>query len=82
MRSSLVAALVEFADGPWKARARRFLLGLSSDELQYIAQYLGGRMLDGSLCTPGGEACSTSEDRALKAILVKEYLCVAGMERG
>ena len=46
MRSSLVAALVSCADGSYRSRARRFLAGLSCDELQFIAEYLGAGILD------------------------------------
>ena len=46
MRKSLVAALVECADQPLKSKARRFLAGLSSDELQFIAEFLGSCILD------------------------------------
>lgn len=48
MRSSLVAALVSCADGTLKNKARRFLAGLSCDELQFIAEYLGACILDSS----------------------------------
>ena len=46
MRNSLVAALVACADQPLKSTARRFLDGLSSDELQFIAEFLGSCMLE------------------------------------
>ena len=46
MRDSLVAALVACADQPLKSEARRFLAGLSSDELQFIAEFLGSCVLD------------------------------------
>ena len=46
MRNSLVAALVACADQPLKAKARRFLAGLSSDELQFIAEFLGSSILE------------------------------------
>ena len=46
MRSVLVAALVECAESPAKNKARRFLTGLSSDELQFIAGFLGARILE------------------------------------
>ena len=46
MRNSLVAALVACADQPLKAKARRFLAGLSSDELQFIAEFLGSCILE------------------------------------
>lgn len=46
MRSTLVAALVSCADSPHKSQARRFVQGLSSDELQFIAGFLGACVLD------------------------------------
>jgi hypothetical protein len=46
VRNSLVAALVACADQPLKSQARRFLDGLSSDELQFIAEFLGSCMLE------------------------------------
>ena len=79
MRSTLVAALVACADSPWKAKARRFLCGLSSDELQYIAGFLGGCILESPGNGPGTYDCRCSEDRELKMILVQEYLCRAGV---
>ena len=46
MRNSLVAALVACADQPVKTKARRFLAGLSSVELQFIAEFLGSCILE------------------------------------
>jgi hypothetical protein len=47
MRDALVAALTACAKSrPSRWRTRRFLTGLSSDELQFIAGYLGA-------CVPG-----------------------------
>jgi hypothetical protein len=46
VRNSLVAALVACADQPLKSKARQFLDGLSSDELQFIAEFLGSCVLD------------------------------------
>ena len=46
MRSILVAALVSCADSPHQSQARRFVKGLSSDELQFIAEFLGACVLD------------------------------------
>ena len=48
MRSSLVAALVSCVESPLKYEARRFLVGLSSDELQFIAEFLGACILESS----------------------------------
>lgn len=46
MRSSLVAALVSCVNDSFRNRTRRFLVGLSSDELQFIAEYLGACILE------------------------------------
>lgn len=46
MRSVLVAALASCTPGPLKPEARRFLSGLSRDELQFIAEFLGASILD------------------------------------
>jgi hypothetical protein len=46
VRSALVAALVSCADSPHQSQARRFVQGLSSDELQFIAEFLGACVLD------------------------------------
>jgi len=92
LRSTLVAALVSCADSPHKSRARRFVEGLSADELQFIAEFLGTCVLD-----PAGQSCpsraqwaeriaryqqacagSGSRDREHKMILLLEYLCRTG----
>ena len=46
MRKVLVGALASCADTPSRANARRFLRGLSSDELQFIAEFLGACILE------------------------------------
>ena len=46
MRSVLVAALSSCAERPFKPKARRFLDGLSCDELQFIAEFLGSSCLE------------------------------------
>lgn len=94
MRNTLVAALVACANTPMKFRARRFLLGLSSDELQFIAEYFGACILasgDGAACGDtdlAGRigrfqrhvAGRKAADRELKLILLREYLCRAGVQ--
>jgi hypothetical protein len=54
VRSTLVAALVSCADSPHKSTARRFVQGLSADELQFIAGFLGACVLDSS-----GKSCAS-----------------------
>jgi hypothetical protein len=87
-----VAALVSCADNPHKPQARRFVEGLSADELQFIAEFLGACVLDSS-----GKPCASrsqwaeritgyqqaldgyrSADREHKMILLLEYLCRTG----
>lgn len=46
MRSTLVAALVSSVNVSFRNKARRFLVGLSSDELQFIAEFLGACILE------------------------------------
>jgi hypothetical protein len=56
VRNSLVAALVACADQPLKTKARRFLAGLSSDELQFIAEFLGSCILESQARCAGDRA--------------------------
>ena len=48
MRTALVAALSACAEERLQRKARRFLQGLSCDELQYIAEFLGSCVLESS----------------------------------
>jgi len=50
-RHDLVAALVACAEAPLRPKARRFIDGLSADELQFIAEYLGACILEAGLCS-------------------------------
>lgn len=91
LRNTLIAALVACADTPQRARIRRFVEGLSSDELQFIAGFLGACVLDSP-----GKGCAwraqwaeqiaryqqeSTDDRPLpsdrdhKLIVLREYLC-------
>jgi hypothetical protein len=95
VRNSLVAALVACANSPNKTLARRFLMGLSADELQFIAGYLGGHILEcGGACprtreelaervgrVPNPRAPRIAADLELKMILLREYLCRAGVKQ-
>lgn len=94
MRSSLVTALVSCAASPVKPTARRFLLGLSSDELQFIAEFLGASILESVECRRSRaqlaeqiaryqEECASrrgcpSQDQDHKMILLLEYLSRSG----
>lgn len=84
MRNSLVVALTACAETPLQPKARRFLAGLSCDELQFIAGYFGGcilRINTGSEpssradCFCGEAAGLPAADLDHKLILVQEYLC-------
>ena len=46
MRRVLVAALASCADGSLRPKTRRFLAGLSCDELQFLAEFLGASILE------------------------------------
>jgi len=46
VRSVLVAALASCAEGPLKSKTRRFLTGLSCDELQFLAEFVGAHLLE------------------------------------
>ena len=85
MRKSLVAALVECAELPLKLDARRFLAGLTADELQFIADYLGFCTLESHLpavhtreelarSIDEFQAACPTQDGDRKSILLLEYL--------
>jgi hypothetical protein len=90
VRSALVAALTSCADRPSKSQARRFLDGLSFDELQFIAEFLGACVLESGRkysCSRAqlaekiaefqlarASGAGWSEDRDHKMILLLEYL--------
>ena len=46
MRETLVTALVSCASNSLRSSARRFLAGLSRDEMQFIAEFLGCCILE------------------------------------
>lgn len=56
MRSVLVAALSSCADNRLRPEARRFLGGLSADELQFIAEFLGASVLEECAGETAGES--------------------------
>ena len=79
MRSALVTALLACSDSSLRIKARRFLQGLSSDELQFIAEYLGARILEAA--GPGQAFVgyrSETPDQDHKMILLLEYLRRSG----
>ena len=76
MRSALVTALVARAENPVKSPLRRFLRGLSRDELEFIASFLGACILESVETRPSMSWNSDGvEDHDLKMILLAEYLC-------
>jgi hypothetical protein len=82
VRSALVTALLACSDSSVKIKARRFLQGLSSDELQFIAEYLGACILESTgpcqSCPgqPTAVVCyrPKTADEDHKMILLLEYL--------
>jgi hypothetical protein len=80
MRSALVAALIGCVELPLKARTRQFLRGLSYDELQFIAEYLGAKILETACGGCGLTNHRRTEDAELKMILLLEYLGFAGLD--
>lgn len=91
MRPALVAALASCVDKPRKAKVRHFLVGLSCDEMQFIAEYLGSRILEAAQPVDGspaqlapsrsGYSSARMEDREHKMILLREFLCRSGVEQ-
>jgi len=95
VRSALVIALAAAADSSRRNRARKFLQGLSGDELQYIADFLGACILEATADCPGPavagcihefqrarrSCCSpeSASDQDHKMILVLEYLGRSGL---
>ena len=68
-----------------RSKARRFLAGLSSDELQFIAGFLGSCILESQgPCTNDRSvrARQLSADQELKMILLLEYLGCSGLQKG
>ena len=93
MRSVLVAALASCTTSRSKSQTRRFLVGLSRDELQFIADYVGASILESAQDGP----CSRPElaermvelqrnrsshpDLDHKTILLMEFLGRSGLGR-
>jgi hypothetical protein len=80
VRRTLVSALIACSSSSLRSEARRFLEGLSSDELQFIAEYLGACILaSAESCHDSTYSnqlpyCGVSPDRDHKMILLREYL--------
>jgi len=80
VRTTLVAALASCAENKVRARARKFLSGLSADELQFIAGYLGARILQSAGQDSWAETWKPagSPDHDHKMIVLVEYLRQSG----
>jgi len=94
LRSVLVAALASCIEGPLKPKTRRFLAGLSCDELQFIAEYLGASILESDELCAGSRpelahhvaefqrargSLLASADLDHKTIVLLEFLCRSGL---
>ena len=88
MKNVLVKSLCCMVPGLQRRRARQFLLGLSTDELQYIAEFLGSCVLESEQPYRWTRAqlnqgiqrfdqCQNNSvsDRQHKMILLLEFLC-------
>ncbi|MGO9256202.1 MAG: hypothetical protein ACLQU1_07875 [Bryobacteraceae bacterium] len=92
MRRTLVAALVSCAGEEARTRLRRFLAGLSADELEFLAGFQGARILERGAtplgvpfgvphgtCGPADYGCAADRDH--KMIVLCEYLARCGWGR-
>ncbi|HWB86785.1 MAG TPA: hypothetical protein VG675_21750 [Bryobacteraceae bacterium] len=96
-RDSLVIALSACARSGSQSKTRRFLSGLSCDELRYIAGFLGTSILESDRDHPCSRAQLAEriaefqrvlpinperpEDRDHKMLVLLEYLCRSGLQR-
>lgn len=81
-RRELVAALADCADHPYRPVARRFLCGLSADEMQFIAEFLGASILElQETCRLEGPGVRGASDRNHKLLVLSEFLRRTGLER-
>jgi len=94
VRSTLEAALTACAETALKTRARRFLAGLSSDELQFIADFVGACILESDATPEMHVAVRLAQfqtarlsgfqrypaDQDHKMLVLLEFLCRAGMK--
>jgi hypothetical protein len=95
VRIALLAALVSCAEGPLQSKTRRFLTGLSCDELQFLAEFLGASII----ASDGQCSCSRAQlaervaefqkarshghsaDQDHKMILLIEFLSRSGVQQ-
>lgn len=95
MRSDLVAALASCSDDLMRYKIRRFLAGLSRDELQFIAEFVGSSILEAAdSCSHSGREVvervarfrrtrdgSSTPDQDHKTILLLEFLRRSGLQK-
>ena len=96
MRQTLLSSLETWADPSQRHMTRQFLSGLSCDELQYIAEFLGSAVIEplgtgesreqlaalvNGFQRAKGCAGELADDQECKAILLLEYLCRGGGRR-
>src|SRR5689334_22479251 len=95
MKTILVKSLSVVVPDPQRRKARQFLLGLSTDELQYIAEFLGSCILESEhmyawtrpQLSHGIQRFDHSQkksvaDRDHKMILLMEFLSRCGVGAG
>jgi hypothetical protein len=88
MKTILLKSLCTVVPDPQRRKTRQFLLGLSTDELQYIAEFLGSCILESehphrwtrAQLNHGIQQFDQSQknsisDREHKMILLLEFLC-------
>jgi len=93
-RQDLVAALVACVEVPCRAKARRFVSGLSADEMQFIAEFLGACILESTRSSRHSRAelaariCAFQQTRRGPAaaqdanmIVLLEFLCRSAVQR-
>jgi hypothetical protein len=85
-RNTMILALSAYAETGVRTHARRFLSGLSSDELQFLAEFVGACILESSGDTASAIAavqlrhCQGPEpdlqhhDREHKILVLREFL--------
>jgi hypothetical protein len=78
LETALISAITMCAGQPFQKKARKFLQGLSKDELQYIAEFLGACILEPDCISQFERIRRASPDcfadQEHKMILLREYL--------
>jgi hypothetical protein len=85
-RNTMILALLACTETSVRTRARRFLSGLSADELQFLAEFMGACILESSGDTvsalaavqwqhsQGAEPDLLRHDREHKMLVLREFL--------